>query len=199
MKASKSRRTLWWTAVGAVGTVLAIVVSVVLWVASAGTGGRIQDQDGQGNRQYGDIVNNGNGDINVTDQFKQQVIGKSPAEARALAQKYATVAPPANGPAPYTIVGAPRGVFVRSSGAADGRHIGAVSDNVIVWADCQATTDFDPDPTDDTGALWLRIRWHTDETTDALANPEPSGPFPGWVYAGLTVPAGHNGKIPTCS
>jgi hypothetical protein len=203
MKASMSSKTLKWTAVGSIGTVLAIVVSVVLWASAASSSSPGQDpsgqtvnQGGQNNNQY---VNNGSGSITVTaSQFAQQMSGKTRAEAEALAQKYAEVPPPVPGPAPFTIVDAPHGVFIRSSGRADGRHVGAVTNNVTVWADCRAKTDFDPDPTDDTGPEWLRIRWHTDKTNDSLAAPQPTGPYAAWVYAGLTVPAGHNGQIPTC-
>ena len=201
MKMSISRTTLRWTVGGVIVAVVAIVVSIVLWAdTDSAAVAHTQTQSGQHNTQLdnGGIVNNGTMSI-TPEQFAQQVQTMSVPQARQLALQYARIAPPATGPAPYTIVGAPHDLFVRSSGTADGFHIGAVSNGVTVWADCQMTTSFDPDQTDDTGSVWLRIRWYTNQPNDALANPQTSGGFPGWVYAGFTVPAGHDGKIPTCA
>jgi hypothetical protein len=181
-----SHKTLWWTAAG----VLIAGATLVVTLRPGGGGhNTTQTQGGSNNVQVGG---------NLVQQFKDEVQGLTREQAEEAARKYANVPPPVGKPAPYLVVGAPHHLWVRSSGTATGHHIGAAYDGSTVWADCTATTDFDPDGTDDTAAVWLRIHWPTDKPNDNLRNSQPGDRYAGWVYTGQTLPAGHNGAIPTC-
>jgi hypothetical protein len=199
MAVSVSRKTLYWTAAGVVVAAIALVVTVAWTHGTDAGGGHSQTQSGTGNMQAGDGGLVVGGDLSVqSEQFKAEVRGLTREQAEQAGRKYANVAPPRGQAAPFLVIDAPHHLWVRSSGTAGGHHIGAAFDGATVWADCQVTTDFDPDRTDGTGAVWLRIHWPTDQPNDQLNNSQPADPYAGWVYAGQTLPAGHNGKIATC-
>jgi len=198
MTMSVSRTTMWLTGAGLVLAGLAIVVNVVVVSLKAHHADRSQRQSGQNNHQYGDgnVVNNGIADGQTFGQLVQE---KLRADAERLSRQYAHVDPPSDRPAPYLLAGTPHGVWVRSTPTIDGRHVGAVPDGGTVWADCQLTTDFDPNIADRTGPVWLRIRWPSNRPNDNWGSSQPSDRYRGWMYAGLPIPAGHNGKLPTCA
>jgi hypothetical protein len=196
MAISLSRKSLYWTAAGVVVAVASLIVTIML--ANGSSAGDTQTQSGTNNQQVGNgsIAIGGNFSIQ---QFAQQVrAAPSREEAERIADKYKNVFPKLGQPAAFIVVDAPRHVWVRSSGTVGGYHIGAVYNGAIVWADCSAATEFDPMATDDLGAVWLRIRWHTNKSNDHPAASQPSDQYEGWVYAGLTLPAGHNGKVSDC-
>jgi hypothetical protein len=196
MAVSLTRKSLYWTAAGVVVAVASLIVTIVL--ANGPSQGDTQQQSGSNNQQAqdGGIVVGGNFSIQ---EFAQQVrAAPNLEEARRLADKYKNVSPKRGQPAAFIIVDAPHHVWVRSAGTVDGYHIGAVYNGAPVWADCSTVTNFDPITTDDIGAKWLRIRWHTNKPNDQPAASQNSDKYYGWVYAGLTLPAGHNGEIPDC-
>lgn len=189
MATSPSRKALIWTAAGTVAGVGALVVAVL-----------------PGRERGVTVTQSGDGVVQVVGerasaqliQARGELRGKSLAEARQEARKYATVDPSPGQPAPFLVLDAPHGMWVRSSGDRGGHHVGAVADNSTVWADCAATTDFDPDPADDAGPRWLRVRWPVTAPSDKVYSSQPSDPHTGWLYAGQTVPVGHNGQMPVC-
>jgi hypothetical protein len=198
MSLSLTRKTYYWTAAGVVVAVIAILVTVMLADGSRAGSSPAQEQQPDSNGCGVQVRGDGN-QVQVTaEQFKCEVKELTREQAQLKARAYASVAPPAHQPAPFVVIDAPKHLWVRSSGTTTGHHIGAAYDGSTVWADCQITTDFDPDPSDDAGAVWLRIHWPTEKPNDKLASSQPSDRFAGWVYAGQTVPAGHNGKIPIC-
>ncbi|MBB5824916.1 hypothetical protein [Micromonospora carbonacea] len=189
MAMSLSRKTYFWTAAGVV--VAAVAVGVKLARSEANPAPRTDlNQSGTGNVQL-------NGDNNVV-TVASTLKGLTREAAEARAKNFDYLAPPAGQPAPFLVIEAPNHLWVRSSGTTSGHHIGAAHNETVVWADCTATTDFDPDPTDSIGPVWLRIRWNTDKPNDNLSNSQPGDRYPGWVYAGQTIRVGHNGEIPTC-
>lgn len=192
--ASLSRKGVFWTAAGVIVAGVGVIVTIVLSGQSS-NGGDVQ-QSGSNNQQADDggvVVGR-----DLVQQFTQEARGRTRAEVEEIAKRYAGVSPKSGEPAPFLVVDAPRHLWVRSSGAVGGQHIGAVFNESTVWADCLDTTGFDPDQTDRFGDVWLRIRWHTDKPNNDIASSQPSGRYQGWVYAGQTLPAGHNGKIPQC-
>ncbi|GAB3985830.1 hypothetical protein V1634_29535 [Plantactinospora veratri] len=199
MATSLSRKSLYWTAAGVIVAFAGVIAPIVFASCSSGERGGSQVQSGTGNQQAQHGGLNAGRDIVIqSDEFKRNVHGQTREQALAAAEKYQSVDPDEGKPAPYLIIDAPRHVWVRSSATATGYHIGAVFNEAIVWADCSGTSEFDPVLTDETGGSWLRIRWHTDQPNDHIASSQPSGRYAGWVYAGLTLPAGHNGRIPQC-
>ena len=139
----------------------------------------------------GTVINN-SGYLN----FQQQVPpGTSDADVRSAASAYANVAPPADGPAPFRVVDTQDlGLKVRTTPTTQGVQIGSAANATTLWVDCAATTDFDPVTTDGVGPRWLRVHW----PATTFHNSDPESPDQGWVYAGLTVPAGHNGQVREC-
>ena len=71
-------------------------------------------------------------------------------------------------------------------------------DRSVLWADCLATTAFEPDPVVKAGPKWLRIRWPNQSPTNKFFNSGTSDPFRGYAYVGYTIPYGHNGRILAC-
>lgn len=199
-----ARPTLYWTAAGALVAVLTLglAVALAIWPSDDRADGTTVQQQQSGHSGNGDIQVNGDLNGNVysnAEEFQDEAKGLTPSEAADAAKKYQNVAPPTGQPAPYLVVGAPRGLWVRSTGTVEGFHVGAAINGAVVWAECRRTTTFDPDPADHAGPVWLRIRWPTDEPNEALATSQPSSPHTSWVYTGHTVPSGHNGAVPECS
>lgn len=195
MTTGLSSRALRWTAAGVV--VAAIGTAATIYFSSReAEPSNAQTQSGSGIQQggTGNVIVGGD----YIQQFKDEVHGRSREEAEKVADRFADVLPKAGEPAPFLVVDSPRHVWVRSSGTQDGYHVGAVYNESTVWADCTATTGFDPIQTDGFGAVWLRIRWHTDQPNDDIKSSQPSGSHRAWIYQGLTLPVGHNGKVPQC-
>lgn len=191
-RTTNQMQTLLWTAAGVVVAGVIGVITIALMVQSpAGaqvTGGGTAISGSTGVTVNNDFVT-----------FQQQApSGSSPAEVRAAAQRYTDVAPPA-GPAPFRVVDAgEKGLKVRTTGTLEGTQVGSAADGAVLWASCRAVTDFDPVLTDDIGAEWLLVQWPTAVPGSEFRNSEPGSPERGWVYAGYTVPAGHNGRVPEC-
>ena len=207
-KLSTARKALYWTIASVVVAVIAIVVSVM--IADDGGGlhqpSTVSDQQQNGTSNYQQngagnaIVQGDHNQVEINSQkFKEEVRGLTREEAAQQAEKYRDVVPKPGEPGPYLVLDAPHHLWVRSSGTTTGHHIGAAFNNATIWADCVTTTTFDPDRTDTTGPVWLRIRWPNEKPSDTLMASQPSDKYTGWVYAGQTLPAGHNGTIPTCT
>jgi hypothetical protein len=205
---SLASKALYWTIAGVIVAVIAIVVSVALDDDAKRTPGQSavsnQQQSGTSNNQQNGpgntILQGDHNQVQINpQQFKDEVRGLTREQAEQQAEKYRTVAPKAGEPAPYLVLDAPHHLWVRSSGTTTGHHIGAAFNNATVWAECVTTTTFDPDRTDSTGPVWLRIRWPNEKPSDNLMASQPGDRYTGWVYAGQTLPAGHNGTIPTCT
>lgn len=190
---SNEVRILLWTAAGVV--VAALVALITSISADAGPAPGSTGQTGTA-QTGGTVINNNNGFLN----FQSQVPPGTPdADVRAAAATYATTPPPVGGPAPYRVVDTQElGLKVRTTPDVDGVQIGSAANATTLWVDCVAITRFDPVVTDNVDARWLRVRWPTTTPGTAFHNSDPGSPQRGWVYAGLTVPAGHDGKISTC-
>lgn len=194
MAMSISRKTLIWTAISA--CVAALTLAVAFFRPDSAGGSR-QSQSGTGNQQAGSDSVNISGNGNVV-EFQKGAKNLSIEEAKKFAEKYASIPPSPGEPAAFMVVGAPKHLYIRSSGKVDGHRVGFVYNESIIWADCRATTGWDGDPMDSAPDVWLRIRWNTDKPNSNAGNSEPSGQYQAWAYAGYTVPAGHNGDIPEC-
>ncbi|SDS49571.1 hypothetical protein [Actinoplanes derwentensis] len=196
MAPSIPRKTFYWTIAGVVVAIIGIVLATLL--PSPGGRDSTQTQSGSGNQQAQNGGINAGRDVNIQSQeFQREAAGLSRAEAEREAAKYQGITPPAGVPAPFLVL-APRHLWVRSSAAVDGYHIGAAFDQVIVWVDCSSVSGFDPDVSDEVEAKWLRVRWPTDRRNEDLWSSQPSDKYVGWIYAGLVLPSGHNGQVPPC-
>jgi hypothetical protein len=192
-------RTLGWTMAGVI--VAAVIGAITIWLMSqqadplAPAPAQPQESRGQG----GTINGNGNVVTNTYSEFQQQAPpGASIEQLQRAAEKYADVPPPSS-PAAFRVVNTgDMGLKVRTSGATDGVQIGSAAQDAVVWVNCRATTDFDPVLDDQTGASWFLIRWPSTVPGSSFRNSEPGGPAQGWIYAGYTLPAGHNGQVPSC-
>jgi hypothetical protein len=194
---SMSRKTLLWTAAGVVVAVATLIYAI--WSGTDSGDDRAQAQSGSGNVQGGDNSINAGRDIVIhAEQLKEETRGMTRQEAEQAASRYAEVNPVVGQANPYLVIEAPSHLWVRSSGTVTGYHIGAAHNGSLVWVDCVATTDFDPELTDTTGPVWLRVRWPTDQPNDDIKSSQPSDRYVGWVYSRYTVPAGHNGRVPAC-
>lgn len=162
------------------------------------TGGDSQVQSGSSNTQVqggGQVAGTIN---NYADDFKRDAAGLSLEDANKKAEKYKDKPPPAGDMAQYLVV-APGNLYVRDTPDVKGKHIGAAYHEAIVYAGCSVQNDFDAVLTDEVDGLWIKIHWPTLKPSNDMLASQPSDPLQGWVYGGLVVPAGHNGKIPTCS
>jgi hypothetical protein len=132
--------------------------------------------------------------------LQQQVPpGASDAEVRKAAAGFAGTPPPGDGPAPFRVVDTEeKGLKVRTTPDLAGIQIGSAANGTTVWADCAAETGFDPELRDGAGPRWLHVRWPDTKPGTTFRNSDPANPLQGWVYAGFTVPAGHNGQIRPC-
>jgi hypothetical protein len=191
---SMSRKQLRIAQVAAVATVVA---------ASAGVANLVLPSGGSSNRaDAGSAVIDGSGNevtVEYYEHFVEEAEGTSDhEEVRALAAEFSDVEPTGEGPWPFWVVVSPDGLQVRSTGTQEGDQVGSVTNGSTVWADCVATTEFDPGAQSNVGPSWLRIRWPSDEPGTTFANSTPTAPFSAFVYRGYVVPAGHNGAIPAC-
>ncbi|MEU4396778.1 hypothetical protein [Kribbella sp. NPDC023855] len=110
-----------------------------------------------------------------------------------------TAPPTGNGPYLFVVIDtADLGLKVRSGPRAKDQQIGTSANRTVVWADCEQKSDFDPDPSLDTGPRWLKIHWPNKTPGGQFFNSEPGAPAQGWVHRGYVIPAGHNGNIKPC-
>jgi hypothetical protein len=196
-----SRKQLLWTAVGGLAATAAVVLAVA-WRPD-GSGGTSNTADRGASVEDNDVTAGDDIDqsvVNNYNDFTDHAESTSNAnEIRALAEDYADVEPSGDGPWPFWVLVSPDGLKVRTSGDDDGEQIGTAANENTVWADCLVETDFNPPSRNDVGPMWLRIRWPNDGVgTSDFLNSGPSDPHRGYVYLGYTVPAGHNGGIPSC-
>jgi hypothetical protein len=136
-------------------------------------------------------------------QLDQQT--SSDTEMRHLLAKRARGAPTGDGPWPFVVVdtvvdGNDIGLFARTTSEVRAEHLGVASNHSVVWADCEATSDFmPPDVNGDTdvGPRWLSVRWKPVAPT-ALSVSEPNQDDHAWMYRGTLLPLDHDGHVPSC-
>jgi hypothetical protein len=120
-------------------------------------------------------------------------------EIRELARNYAEVDPPGSGPWPFVVIADPRlGMKVRTSGLPDGVQVGSAAANTSVWVTCKKDTGFNPQPGDPNGSVWYQVKWPNEQPTTTFFGSSPVDAYHKWVYGGLIVPIGQNGRVPTC-
>jgi hypothetical protein len=93
-----------------------------------------------------------------------------------------------------------QGLKVRTGPGLEDRQIGTAGNRQTIWAECDVHSGFDPLRGDahDAGDRWLKVHWPSTRPGSDTRNSDVSDPVQGWVYAGLTVPNGHNGDLPGC-
>jgi hypothetical protein len=191
---ARERKTQHWAIIGSVAAVVAACVGVfALWPDSDGS----KDQTG---KQGATITGNGN-TVNNYQEFKQDIAeAKDEADIREAAKKFAYKPAEGNGPWPYLVLNISEiGLKVRTSGELDGRQIGSSAAKSTLWVDCQKRTGFNPPSEYDVGPVWLQSRWPNKQISKEFFNSDPTDKYAGWVYAGYLVPAGHDGKIRSCT
>lgn len=198
-KRSLSRKTLVWTAGGAVAAVVGVVLVIVRPdpVAPGPSDesircGTVEVEVNGDNNDMGDIAYDGFVDC----------VGRTPTRERLeeAAAEFAEVDPSGDAPWPFLVGVGELGLIVRTSGDMDGRQIGTAGNGATLWVDCRQRTDFTPlNAIEDVGPLWLRVRWPNNrpDVTDTF-NSQPSDSYTGYVYEAYAFPAGHNGRIPDC-
>jgi hypothetical protein len=118
---------------------------------------------------------------------------------------------PPQGPGPWlfrvtnTIVdGKDEGLHVRQCdhmncgcGIGACNDIGLAQDYEPLYAVCQQQSDYNGG--DNQGNKWLKVKWpnHT-PAPHSIFQSSPTDQYEGWVLSAYTMPAGHNGDIPTC-
>ena len=174
-------------AVAAVGVLVSVLVS---------DGGDVSQSSGTGPNVNGD---NNNLILQGPNEFLERVPAGSSAERyREEARKYAEVAPRSEGPWAFVVVADPAlGLQVRSSADASGKQIGSAGFGATTWVSCKRDSGFDAGESN--GSVWYQTGWPNSEPTTKFFNSSPGDPQQGWVYNGLVVPAGHNGKVPDCA
>lgn len=120
-----------------------------------------------------------------------------------------TLPPQGGGPWAFRVVntvvdGTDKGLVVRSCNratcectGANCERLGVAPDDALIWAICQAVSDFNGN---DTSNTWLKIKWPNDKPAGfQVFTSSKNDPHAGWVLAKYTVAAGTNGNIPVCS
>ncbi|MEY2474048.1 MAG: hypothetical protein QOK28_3377 [Actinomycetota bacterium] len=114
-------------------------------------------------------------------------------------RKYANVDPHGSGPWPFVVVRDHGiGLKVRTTPLADGEQIGGLSSRHTAWVACQRHTDFDPEPSLETGALWYQLRWPSVTPGTDLRESGYSDKYTGWAFGYYLTPLGQNGDVPDC-
>lgn len=104
------------------------------------------------------------------------------------------------GPWPFVVLfDQGQGIFIRSSPGREATRIGLAPHASVVWVECVARSDFDPEPGLNYGAYWYRVRWPNTAPSEAFGVSTPSDPAQGWAYAYYLRPSGTNGNVPACS
>jgi hypothetical protein len=154
----------------------------------SGNGNCIMISNGSNNGQSCITLSAALSDPKISDEQIKQALQKTAAQ------------PAGNGPWQYVVLDteAYGGLKVRSGPTRNDVQIGSAGNRAILWAECQMTSDFDPDRTLPTGPVWVRIHWPNATPTKEFFNSQPADPVVGWVHRGYAYPAGHDGKIPTC-
>lgn len=186
-----------WTAVGAVAAVIAVAIGARSLFAGGGedrsTTVDVEEAGGDGATQICTQVG-------ACEQIIESLEGASEREVIEGAREAADTAPTSEGPWPFYVVKtAPLGLKVRSTNVVEAAQLGAVGNLNPVWVWCRSESSFDPVPHDEVDALWLQIAWdHQQPNETEYLNSEPDAEGRAWVYAGFTVPVGHNGEVPEC-
>lgn len=191
-----ARRTLVWTIVGIIVAALSGVFAFLQLVDDKPT----QSVEGSANQvvQGGGAITNNY--FREVDEFKGALPpNPGAAQIRKSAEQYAEVNPDGTGPWPFVVVADPNlGLKVRTTGTTDGVQVGTAAYNTSVWVECRKDTGFNPAPGDPNGAMWYRVKWPSEQSTSRFYNSSPGDRFDQWVYGGLIVPIGQNGKVPAC-
>ena len=189
----RERKILWWTAAG---VVLALLGVWLAWAHDRENDSPQINIRGSGNIQ----VNGDDATINNYQDFQKRLQPGWDAErAKAVAATFADVNPQGSGPWPFIVTDTGMlGLKIRSSGELSGRQIGSAANGETVWVDCMAMTSFTPPGGDNVGPKWAKIRWPNRKDESSFLHSSPSDRHKGWGYSGNLVPAGHNGKIPSC-
>jgi hypothetical protein len=127
------------------------------------------------------------------------------AEFKADLARHATGTPTGEGPWPFVVVdtfvdGTDLGLFARTTNTVKADRLGVAPNRSLIWADCAATSDFQPmdvEGENKIGPRWLHVRWVPTEPMKLSAS-EPSSNDRAWMYRGNLVPVNHNGHIPDC-
>lgn len=198
-----SKRALAWTIVGVVVAVAGVVAAFVLpgggGQSVSGTGNQVNQNSGS-QSATGACGQVGTGNSCVVQL--QELAKESPTdeEFKAGVAKLGAAPPEEPGPWAFVVVDTGElGLFARSTNELQGSRVGLALNREMVWVDCMATSDFTPpDPTNDVGPVWLKVRWKNDQTSATHMYSDPDDPKRAWMYRGLTVPFGHNGDVPDC-
>jgi hypothetical protein len=198
MGASK-KKILAWAGVAAVIiaaiiTASALVISRDNSAAGSDNDNKVSVDDGGGN-----CINNGTGG--------QQNCYSSPTterDSRSVDQPPQGAGPWAFAVKDTVVDGTDVGLLVRVCNKQDcgcgGGHcakIGIALNASTVHAMCQEDSGYNGN---DTSSVWLKIKWPSNAPNSMQPfSSSPDDPYWGWVLAKYTMPAGHNGKIPTCT
>jgi len=203
-----SRKALLWTVIGVAVAVIAVVVTVVTSSGGgggqnanvSGTGNNVNQNSGTQNQASGTCGQIGNGNSCVVQLQDLSKDTPTDGEFKAKLEKLSTAAPASPGPWAFVIIDTGNlGLFARSANIAQANRVGYAMNRDLVWADCVASSDFTPpDPGNDVGPQWLKVRWKNDQPSSNHMLSDPGDTKQAWMYRGLTVPFGHNGDIPSC-
>ena len=153
-----SQGQLWMTAIGVVVAVASVVVALVQLSDEPTTRQQNNNTLTAGYcSQLGDV---NNCSVQVQERLSEiDARAKNDAEFREEVAKMSNIAPPSRGPWPFVVIGTRDiGLKIRSNGERDGKQIGSAANRSVLWADCLATTSFEPDPVVKAGPKWLRVR-----------------------------------------
>lgn len=104
------------------------------------------------------------------------------------------------GPWPFVVLfDQGQGLFILSSPEREATRIGLASHASVVWVNCIALSDFDPDPSLNYGGYWYRVHWPSTGPSKTFDVSTPSDPAQGWAYAYYLRPSGNNGNVPACA
>jgi hypothetical protein len=199
----------WALAVAAVALAASVVIGLES-IASDGEGGQRAGATGTGNtinqNQVTDSVCGLVGDnSSCVVQLERSVeslseMAATDDELKAALARQATGSPSGDGPWPFIVVDTgTQGLFARTTNEVRADRVGVAANRSIVWADCVATSGFTPaQPRHDFGPKWLRVRWKSNQPTQAFLQSDPSDPKRAWMYLGYTMPYKHDGQIPPC-
>lgn len=195
-----SDKSLWvqvkdssWVKIGVVAAVVAAIAAVVALALTDSSGDRNQ------NVEDSECVVQGDNPV-VTCERGEGIPGED-VDKKLLddAARFADVPPSGKGPWPFAVVKTlGQGLKVRSTNVAQADQLGGLQPHYVAWAVCQARSDFDPDPTTNTGPVWLKIKWDQQQPSDQFHESHSGAASTAWAYRGYLVPVGHNGDIPAC-
>ncbi|MFD9732832.1 hypothetical protein [Umezawaea sp. NPDC059074] len=195
----------------AIGTTVAVITLAVSCspspppdpgVHQSGTGNVVI----QGNSGCGQVTDNGSCVVQLQELVSQaDKAGDDEKSFKEALAARSTTAPTGSGPWPFVVVdtvidGKNYGLYARTTNRVQAERQGTAANHNIIWADCEATSDYTPtDVTGDNnvGPRWLRVRWNPVGPMDRSVS-EPTATKYAWMYRGAAVPLEHNGEIPAC-